>query len=125
MNFQRAFDNLKAMSVSQTDYLKEWQFLLKYEDKSKCLCGKALKHCNIFTNKLNGKEVILGDGCLTLLRKKKTFRELPDDDNLDDDDVNVDRICAAGRGVARAVAGELAVPHGQHQLARAALWLQG
>lgn len=89
MSFQRASNNLKAMSVSPTDYLKEWQFLLKYEDKSKCLCGKSLKHCNIFINKLNGKEVILGEACLTLLRTTKKTRELPQDDNLDDDDVNV------------------------------------
>ena len=99
MSYERASNNLKAMSVSQTDYLKEWQFLLKYEDKSKCLCGKALKHCNLFINKLNNEEVILGDGCLTLLRKKKTFRQLPEDDNLDDDDMKViERMIREERG---------------------------
>ena len=71
MNFQRAFDNLKAMSVSPTECLTEWKFVIRCEDKNHCICGQGLTHCNIYFNNLTGKEIVIGDSCISLLKVKK------------------------------------------------------
>ena len=71
MNFQRAFDNLKAMSVSQTECLKEWKFVIRCQDQNHCICGKGLTNCNIYFNNQTGKEIVIGDSCISLLKLKK------------------------------------------------------
>lgn len=71
MNFQRAFDNLKAMSVSQTECLTEWKFVIRCEDENHCICGKRLTNCNIYFNNQTGKEIVIGDSCISLLKLKK------------------------------------------------------
>lgn len=94
MNNKKVIDRLNALSVSTTEPLKEWRFLLKYEDQSHCLCGSAMRNCNLYYNKLNGCEVILGDDCIKSLRKnpsksKSKSKSLDgDNDDLDDLDDN-------------------------------------
>lgn len=58
---------IKDKSYSDLNFLEAWKFSYYFfKNQTHCLCGRPIKHCYVFRNKLNGNQIVLGSGCMDI-----------------------------------------------------------